>query len=183
MVKRRLYRVVRRAKRKHWRELIGSFSSSSAVFKAVQWLKSSGPFPPPPLQVDDIAYETQMDKATTLLRAFLECRTLDDDIADPWTPVSPLRSITFLPEVSLDEAQYATIHTGNTSQGADNITVDLLRAVWHVVGTHIRRLFERCLIANHHPKPFKEAEVVMIAKAGRRDLTKPGAWRPASLLS
>lgn len=51
------------------------------------------------------------------------------------------------------------------------------------MGTHIRRLFERCRSVGHHPKPFKEAEVVMIAKPGRRDLTSPQAWRPVSLPS
>ncbi|CZR35886.1 uncharacterized protein FPRO_17006 [Fusarium proliferatum ET1] len=183
IAKRDFHRVVRRAKRKYWRELIDSFSSSSAVFKTVRWLKSPGPFQPPPLQVDDAVYETQMDKASALRGALLERRTSDDDIGDPWTPVSPPRSITFSPEVSLDEAQHATIHTGNTSPGADSITVNLLKAVWHIVGTHIRRLFERCLSLGHHPEPFKQAEVVMIAKPGRRDLTKPGAWRPISLLS
>ncbi|KAF5264884.1 hypothetical protein FOXYS1_4321, partial [Fusarium oxysporum] len=72
---------------------------------------------------------------------------------------------------------------GSTSPGSDNITVDLLKAVWHIIGTHVRHLFERCLSTGHHPKPFKEAEVVMIAKPRRRDLTSPRAWRPVSLLS
>ncbi|RKK33449.1 hypothetical protein BFJ69_g18733, partial [Fusarium oxysporum] len=54
---------------------------------------------------------------------------------------------------------------------------------WHIIGTHVRRLFEGCLAIGHHPKPFRAAEVVMIAKPGRRDLTNPRAWRPISLLS
>ncbi|KAL9561254.1 hypothetical protein ACKAV7_014609 [Fusarium commune] len=61
----------------------------------------------------------------------------------------------------------------------DYPVIDLEKAT----GTHVRRLFERCLTIGHHPKPFKEAEVVMIAKSGRRDLTEPRAWRPISLLS
>ncbi|TXB97769.1 hypothetical protein FocTR4_00016925 [Fusarium oxysporum f. sp. cubense] len=69
--KRDLHRVVRRAKRKYWRDLIDSFSSSSAVFKAVRWLKSPGAFQPPPLQVDNVVYETQMDKANALRQATL----------------------------------------------------------------------------------------------------------------
>ncbi|EGU73169.1 hypothetical protein FOXB_16322, partial [Fusarium oxysporum f. sp. conglutinans Fo5176] len=183
MAKRGLHRMVRRAKRQYWRNLIDSFSSSGAVYKAVRWLKSPGPFQPPPLQVDDIVYETQMDKANALRRATLERRTSDEDIVNPWTSVCPPRSIQFSPEISLDEVQYATLNTGNTSPGSDNITVDLLKTVWHIVGTHVRRLFEGCLSIGHHPKPFKEAEVVMIAKPGRRDLTSPRAWRPIPLLS
>ncbi|CVL08139.1 uncharacterized protein FMAN_14197 [Fusarium mangiferae] len=53
MAKRDFYRVVRRAKRKCWRELIDSFSSSSALFGAVRWLRSLRPFQSPHLQVDD----------------------------------------------------------------------------------------------------------------------------------
>ena len=118
-----------------------------------------------------------------LRQATLERRTAEDDITNPWTSVSSPRSIPFPPEISLDEVQYATLHTGNTSPGSDSITVDLLKAIWHIIGTHVRRLFEGCLTTGHHPKPFKEAEVVMIAKPGRRDLTSPRAWRPVSLLS
>jgi ribonuclease HI len=183
IAKRDFHRVVRRAKRQYWRNLIDNFSSSSAVFKAVRWLKSPGAFQPPPLQVDNVVYETQMDKANALRQATLERRTAGDDIINAWTPVSPPRLIPFSAGVSLDEAQCATIQTGNTSPGSDNITVNLLQAVWHIIGTHVRRLFKGCLSAGHHPKPFKQAEVVMIAKPGRRDLTEPRAWRPISLLS
>lgn len=48
---------------------------------------------------------------------------------------------------------------------------------------HVYRLSERCFSIGHHPKPFKEAEVVMIAKLGRRDLILLEAWRLISLLS
>jgi hypothetical protein len=109
-----------------------------------------------------------MDKANALRQATLERKTVEDDIANAWTPVSPSRLIPFSPEISLDEAEYATTQTGNTSPGSDNITVNLLKAVWHIIGTLVRRLFEGCLSIGHHPKPFKEAEVVMIAKPGRR---------------
>ncbi|KAG7413257.1 hypothetical protein Forpi1262_v017049 [Fusarium oxysporum f. sp. raphani] len=54
IAKRDFHRVVRRAKRQYWRNLIDNFSSSSAVFKAVRWLKSPGAFQPPPLQVDNV---------------------------------------------------------------------------------------------------------------------------------
>ncbi|KAM5344599.1 hypothetical protein ACJ41O_013134 [Fusarium nematophilum] len=91
--------------------------------------------------------------------------------------------IPFPQEVTLEEAQDATLRTGNTSPGADNITVKLLRAVWHIIGAHIRRLYEGYLTAGYHPEPFRVTEVVMIAKPGRRDLSTPRAWRPISLLS
>ncbi|KJZ70204.1 hypothetical protein HIM_10390 [Hirsutella minnesotensis 3608] len=69
------------------------------------------------------------------------------------------------------------------SPGPDNITVRMLRAVWHAIGSLVHQLYQGCLTIGHHPKPFREAEVVMIAKLGRRDLSTPRAWRPISLLS
>ncbi|KAM4067475.1 endonuclease-reverse transcriptase domain-containing protein [Hirsutella rhossiliensis] len=115
--------------RRYWRDLIDSFTDSASVFRAV---------------LDDAVYETQLDKANALRRATLERRTSQDDITDPWVPVDPVRD--------------ATLRTGNTSPGSDNITVKMLRAVW-------------------------EAEVVMITKPGRRNLSEARAWRPISLLS
>ncbi|TXB98066.1 hypothetical protein FocTR4_00017206 [Fusarium oxysporum f. sp. cubense] len=84
--KRDLHRVVRRAKRKYWRDLIDSFSSSSAVFKAVRWLKSPGAFQPPPLQVDNVVYETQMDKANALRQATTRLRRTDELLASCTRP-------------------------------------------------------------------------------------------------
>ncbi|KAJ6438021.1 hypothetical protein O9K51_09443 [Purpureocillium lavendulum] len=183
LAKRSFQRVVRRVKRRYWRDLIDSFTDSASVFKAVRWLRSPGAFQPPPLQVDDIVYETQLDKANALRRATLERRTSQDDIADPWIPVITRRTIPFAQSVSLEEVRDATLRTGNTSPGSDNITVKMLRAVWHVIGNLVHKLFQGCLNVGHHPKPFREAEVVMITKPGRRNLSEARAWRPISLLS
>ncbi|KAJ6439209.1 reverse transcriptase [Purpureocillium lavendulum] len=169
LAKKDFQKVVRQAKRLYWRNLIDSFNDSA--------------FQPPPLEVDGEAYETQLDKANALRRATLERRTSEDDIPDPWVPVTATRAIPFSKDISLQEVQDATIRTGNTSPGSDNITVKMLKAAWHIIGEHVRRLYEGCLRLGHHPQPFREAEVVMIAKPGRRNLSTPRAWRPISLLS
>ncbi len=59
----------------------------------------------------------------------------------------------------------------------------MLRATWHVIGGLVHKLYQGCLSIGYHPKAFREAEVVMLAKPGRRDLSSPRAWRPISLLS
>ena len=128
LAKKDFQKVVRQAKRLYWRNLIDSFNDSASVFKAVRWLKSPGAFQPPPLQVDGEVYETQLDKANALRRATLERRTAEDDIPDPWVPVTAARPIPFAQDVSLAEVQDATIRTGNTSPGSDNITVKMLKA-------------------------------------------------------
>ncbi|EXU95536.1 reverse transcriptase domain protein [Metarhizium robertsii] len=127
LARREFQRVVRRAKRQYWRNLIDGFSDSASVYKAVRWLKSPGTFQPPPLQIGDDVYETQLDKANALRRSTLERRTAADDITDPWIPVRPARKIPFAQVVTLEEAEDATIKTGNTSPRANNITVKLLQ--------------------------------------------------------
>ncbi|KJZ68987.1 hypothetical protein HIM_11628 [Hirsutella minnesotensis 3608] len=167
-------RVVRRAKRQYWRNLIDGFSDSASIYKAVRWLKSPGAFQPPPLQIGDVVYETQLEKANALRRSTLERRTAADDIADPWTPVRPARKIPFCSRSHAGRSEDATIKTGNTSPG-DNITVKLLQAVWDIVRGHVRRHYQGCLTVGHHPGAFREAEVVMIPKPGKKNLSTPRA--------
>ncbi|KAJ6438033.1 ABC transporter [Purpureocillium lavendulum] len=145
LAKKDFQKVVRQAKRLYWRKLIDSFNDSASVFKAVRWLKSPGAFQPPPLEVDGEVYETQLDKANALRRATLERRTAEDDIPDPWVPVTATRPIPFAQDVSLAEVQDATIRTGNTSPGSDNITVKMLKAAWHIIGKGLERLIARRL--------------------------------------
>ncbi|KAF5001010.1 hypothetical protein FDECE_11099 [Fusarium decemcellulare] len=85
--------------------------------------------------------------------------------------------------ISCKEAGDATTSTGNTSLGADNSKVGLLKTAWPVVGELIRQLYEQCPKVGYHPKFFKQAEVVMIPKLGKRNLSSPRSWRPISLLS
>ncbi|KAM4058872.1 acid phosphatase domain-containing protein [Hirsutella rhossiliensis] len=101
---------------------------SASIFKAVRWLRSPGAFQPPPLQVGDVVYETQLDKANALRRATLERRTADDDIPDPWIPVDTTKTVPFTQQASLEEVRDATLRTGNTSPGPDSITVQMLKA-------------------------------------------------------
>ena len=127
VARRAFQRIMHREKRLYWRRLIDGFSDSKSVFKAVRWLRSPGPLQPPPLQVGGTVYETQQDKAEALRRATLERRTAADDIADPWVPVTPPRIIPLSPDATLAEVEEATLRAGNTSPGADSITVKLLR--------------------------------------------------------
>ncbi|KAM4067452.1 endonuclease-reverse transcriptase domain-containing protein [Hirsutella rhossiliensis] len=124
---------------------LGESTLSASIGKSS--LQERLPESPSALQVGDVVYETQLDKANALRRATLERRTADDDIPDPWIPVDTTKTVPFTQQVSLEEVRDATLRTGNTSPGPDSITVQMLKA------------------------PFREAEVVMITKPGRRNLS------------
>ena len=80
------------------------------------------------------------------------------------------------------EVRTCTIGSGNTSPGADEISVELLTACWKDIGTHVTQLFLAYVRFGYHPSCFKLAEVMFLQKPGR-DPSLPKGWRPISLLS
>jgi hypothetical protein len=176
-------KTIRLAKRHFWRQLTSEITRPNDIFKVTRWTKAQGQSqPPPPLEFNDRIYESQPERAECLRQALLERRTAEDDIGNPWEePAGPdlLFSLTVSPEESRD----SLLGAGNTTPGADNITVELLKTAWPYIESHTTWLFESCLQVGHHPAVFKGAEVVMIPKLGKRDLSSTGSWRPISLLS
>ena len=75
-----------------------------------------------------------------------------------------------------------TVGSGNTSPGADGISVELLAACWNTLGLRATHLFRACLRLGYHPACFKLAEVVFLPKNGR-DPSSVKGWRPIALLS
>ncbi|CEJ92615.1 hypothetical protein VHEMI08254 [[Torrubiella] hemipterigena] len=84
--------------------------------------------------------------------------------------------------ISKKEVQDALLSIGNTTPGMDNITTKMLRVAWPSIGDAVTMLYNGCLQLGYHPMVFKSAEVVMIPKPNKRDLSNPSAWRPISLL-
>ena len=123
-----------------------------------------------------------MQKAIALREAILERLAARDDIEDAWAPLAPMKAIPFDLEITLEQAKYAAIHTSSTSPGIDGITVKTLQLAWDLIGEHVRILYGSCLRLGYFPKIFQQAEVSMIPKTGKRDLTSPRAWRPIALL-
>ena len=182
--RRALRRVVRRAKRQFWRQIIDTVKESKGIYKLARWAKRSSPFQPPPLEVDGVIHETQMQKAIALRHAILERHDTSDEIEDAWAPLAPIRTLPFNLEVTLEQAKYAATHTSSTSPGIDGITVRTLQLAWDLIGKHIQLLYGSCLRLGYYPQIFQQAEVAMIPKVGKkRDLTSPRSWRPIDLLS
>ena len=139
---------------------------------------------PPPIQVGDMTYSTDKEKAMALRKEKLERRDASDDIADGWQPsVNPTKEIPFARTISNKEVEKAVLHTGNTTPGSDGITTRMLQAAWPHIARPVTTLYNACLRLGHHPSVFKTAEVVMIPKLNKRDLSKVSTWRPISLLS
>ncbi|OAQ57276.1 reverse transcriptase [Pochonia chlamydosporia 170] len=176
--------IVRRAKRNFWRTIVADITDPADVFQITRWIKPRQQLQPPPIQHGSEVYTTNLERANVLRKEKLERRDVSDDIPDPWTPiVSPTQQIPFSAHISTSEAQDALLKTGNTTPGMDGITTKMLQAIWPSISHVTTLLYNACLTLGYHPTAFKTAEVVMIPKLNKRDLSDVSAWRPISLLS
>lgn len=88
----RFCRVLRRTRQKFWRNTINEVTTAEGVYKLTRWMKPRQRLQPPPIQVGDTTYSTDVQKAMALRKEKLERRDASDDIADGWKPaVSPPR--------------------------------------------------------------------------------------------
>lgn len=177
-------RTVRRVKRDFWRRIITDITSPEDVYRVTRWLKPRQRLAPPPIQIGDEVYSTNIDKARALGQCKLARRDATDDIDNPWRPLEEQPGpIPFEQHISVAEAKHGLLSTGNTSPGADGITVKMLQAIWPSIGRRVTEIYNACLRHGYYPQAFKKAEVVMIPKPNKRNLSDISAWRPISLLS
>lgn len=58
----------------------------------------------------------------------------------------------------------------------------LLRKVYQGLKNQFRHLFQACYDLGYHPRPFKEANTIILKKPQKPDYTEPKAHRPIALL-
>ena len=88
-----------------------------------------------------------------------------------------------IPLPTLADVRDCLLGPGNTAPGLDQLTVNILQAVWEVIGPRVQMIYAACLKIGHHPQTWKEARVVMVPKPGKDDTSNPRNWRPIALLS
>lgn len=177
-------RAIKRAKRELWRARIDGVKTEQDVYAISKWAnRTTAKAHPPPLVSGGTVFVTPAEKGEELRKVKLQRVGSGDDHPLGGVPTVPTRSIEFDCEVSLEEAYEAACTAGNTAPGADEVNVRLLRLAWPLLGHAIRLLYERSLQLGHYPAPFRDAEVVMITKPGKTDLTSPKSYRPISLTS
>ncbi|KAL5598851.1 uncharacterized protein BROUX77_005884 [Berkeleyomyces rouxiae] len=85
---------------------------------------------------------------------------------------------------SENEVYACLLDVPNSSPGIDGLSVNTPKTVWQspTWRTWIILLFSACIIHGTHPATFKTAEVVMIPKPHKEDMSDTANWRPISLL-
>ncbi|OAA35144.1 hypothetical protein ISF_09992 [Cordyceps fumosorosea ARSEF 2679] len=101
-----------------------------------------------------MAYSTDMEKAMALREEKQERRDASDDIPNAWQQaVNPGEGDSICNNISTKEMEKAVLHT-ETQPPAQTL--------------------------GQHPSVFKTAEVVMIPKPNKRNLSDVSTWRPIS---
>jgi hypothetical protein len=124
-----------------------------------------------------------MEKAKVLQEEILDRFSVDDDLAE--FQLEDFQGVTYLPweqTISLEEVERCTIRVSSTSPSTDQVTVRLLEACWDTIKDPLHGLFSRCLELSYFPDTWKNAEVAMIPKVGKKDKTSVRSWRPIALL-
>lgn len=65
---------------------------------------------------------------------------------------------------------------------ADEISVELLTALWETIIPYVVQLFRACIRLEIYPSCFKLTEVVFLQKRGR-EIPTVKAWRPKAFIS
>ncbi|KAL5604161.1 uncharacterized protein BROUX77_004347 [Berkeleyomyces rouxiae] len=181
---RELKRTARKAKRALDRSRIEKTSHVTEAHRLIGWRKYGSRFAPPPLIWEGRAHCTPAERAEVLFRAKLARPIGGPDVPFESTATAPRRSIPLTMLASEQEVRANMIEVGSTSPGHDRLSVSVLKHVWNVVPWRrwIVCLTNLCLSLGHHPLVFRKAEVIVIPKPNKDDLTDPKNWRPISLL-
>ena len=173
--------IITTAKKNYYNQVIANVATPKEAFQIARWHKLIRRYKTIPLDSRDgeIAVTTE-EKARLLRRKILtEAACAADIQAEDSTPGTG--HLPF-PTPEEPEIRKTLLGAGNTTPGDDEISVPLLKMAWPVLGSRITALFQASLHLGHHPKPFRNADVVFIPKAGKRDQSLPKSYRPISLL-
>ncbi|CEJ95222.1 hypothetical protein VHEMI10716 [[Torrubiella] hemipterigena] len=75
-----LQRAIKKARKKGFQDFLGGIKDKSDIFKITSWVKPKARFEPPPLQINNLVYTTDEERAQALLTAKLATRSADEDI-------------------------------------------------------------------------------------------------------
>ena len=134
----------------------------------------------PPLKDGNAIYSSGEEKAECFLRRLLAKATRNPAPALEGPPAKDLPTV---PPPTLADTRDCLLGPGNTAPGLDQLTVNILQAVWGAIGSRVQTIYAACLEIGHHPQTWKKARVVMVPKPGKDDTSNPRNWRPIALLS
>ncbi|KAE8258688.1 hypothetical protein A4X13_0g1519, partial [Tilletia indica] len=175
-------RQLKKSKKAFFDERIDALSGNS-IFAAMKW--SSGgkrrDQSPPLIGEDGIARVKGGDK----MRLLREVLLAPPDPTRKQLPDLHQRTTNTLPDAALRKEELRAAVFGQAQDkaaGPDEIPFRALRAAWPILEERLFIFFAEALKVGWHPRPFRRATLVVLPKAGKRDLSKPRSYRLIALL-
>ena len=176
--------IIRQARKNYWNRVIDNAKDDKDLYRIIGWHKLVPNLKSPPLRVEGRTIEDITQKAEALRAGILDRFSAADDLPyDPLDTFVGLGQLGWDRTISIEEVERYTIGVSCTSPGTDGISVKLLKACWEHIGPHIHKIFSACLRFNHFPALWKQAEIAMLPKVGKKDKSSIRSWRPIALLS
>lgn len=170
---------IRRAKAESWRKFASDINSN-AWGKTFAWAKRGAKTRAVPSTMKR-AYgtftQTLSETADLLLDAFFPSDNQDRD-------EELEESLMAYDKPTNTDRVKAAIWRMNPRKapGKDGITAGILKKAWPILANEITSLFKTCLENAIFPSTWKEANLVVLPKPGKTDMTSPKSYRPVSLL-
>lgn len=186
--KRKLRRVVKRAKKRHFQEIIDGLDSHN-IFQAAKWPRSVRQYSTPPIrQADGTLAVSNLEKQATLRKELLSTvKPVANDIAINKQAPDLIQEKREAPiewhNCSFEEVERAILQASNTAPGIDQIPPKIIRQAWPVYCVEITELFQLCLGEGYHPFAFKNVTLCALLKPGKRPRDLPQSYRLIALLS
>lgn len=131
--------TVASAKREHWTRKIEDMKSSQDVFRLMRWAAPQNTNITPPLRHEGKFISDHTERALVLRDSLFARFSAADDL--PPCILLGEERIPWSEELTELEVRACTIGSGNTSPGADGISVELLSACWNHIKSHVVQLF------------------------------------------
>jgi hypothetical protein len=133
----------------------------------------------PALHVDSNTLVENEDKARAFLDTFFP--KMDQPHEDPLVE-TPLE-LPWPPLTELEVHRSLKVAKSSTAPGEDGLPTLVWKHLWKHLGKLITRIFTASIYLGHHPKRWREANIIVLRKPGKPDHSIPGAYRPISLLN
>jgi ribonuclease HI len=181
-------REIKRAKRQYWADRIDKATSDQALYEIVAWHKQTARLQAPPIVIGNRVIEDTAEKARALTDGLVQRFSAEDDL--DYDPLASWEEVDGHPGLkgtagpaSEEEVEACVIGVTSTSPGIDTTTVRLLKAAWPTAKSLLHGFYNKCLESAYFPTAWKRAEVVMIPKPNKKDLSQVRSWRPIALIS
>lgn len=175
----KFFRVIREKETEHWDKCLAN-ARSKDIFTAMKYSKPRRCEKTPTLHANDTTATTFREKAymfrTSLFPPFSELNITE-------TEAPRYRQIDWNDATNTEIGRAIKAASPHSAPGPDRLSTCSIQQAYEALPDRFHCLFKAILQNAYHPKPWREATVVIIPKLGMADNTIPKAYRPILLLN